>query len=32
MKKLGIFRPMPEDDEEEFLGKLENERSWQATV
>ncbi|HSE21875.1 MAG TPA: sigma 54-interacting transcriptional regulator [Pyrinomonadaceae bacterium] len=31
MKKLGIFRPIPEDDEEEFLGKLENERSWQAT-
>ena len=31
MKKLGIFRPMPQDDEEEFLGKPENERLWQAT-
>jgi formate hydrogenlyase transcriptional activator len=31
MKKLGIFRPMPQDDEEEFLEKLENERLWQAT-
>jgi hypothetical protein len=30
MKKLGIFRPMPED-EEEFLEKLEKERFWQAT-
>ena len=31
MKKLGIFRPMPQDDEEEFLGKFGNERFWQAT-
>jgi transcriptional regulator with GAF, ATPase, and Fis domain len=31
MKKLGIFRPMPQDDEEEFLEKAENERFWQAT-
>jgi formate hydrogenlyase transcriptional activator len=31
MKKLGIFRPMPEDDEEEFLEKPDNERFWQAT-
>lgn len=31
MKKLGIFRPMPQDDEEEFLGKPEHERFWQAT-
>ena len=31
MKKLGILRPMPEDDEEGFLGKLENEHWWQAT-
>lgn len=31
MKKLGIFRPMPQDDEEEFLGKLENQLFWQAT-
>ena len=31
MKKLGIFRPMPQDDEEEFLEKLENGRFWQAT-
>jgi formate hydrogenlyase transcriptional activator len=30
MKKLGIFRPIPQD-EEQFLGKLENERLWQAT-
>ncbi len=32
MKKLGIFRPMPQDDEEEFLGKFGNERFWQATA
>ena len=32
MKKLGIFRPMPQDDEEEFLGTFGNERFWQATV
>lgn len=31
MKKLGIFRPMPQDDEEEFLGTFGNERFWQAT-
>jgi formate hydrogenlyase transcriptional activator len=31
MKKLGIFRPMPQDDDEEFLEKPENERFWQAT-
>lgn len=31
MKKLGIFRPMPQDDEEEFLEQPENERFWQAT-
>jgi formate hydrogenlyase transcriptional activator len=31
MKKLGIFRPMPQDDEEEFLENRENERFWQAT-
>jgi transcriptional regulator with GAF, ATPase, and Fis domain len=30
MKKLGIFRPMPQDDEEKFFGKPENERLWQA--
>jgi len=32
MKKLGIFRPMPQDDEEEFLGKPQSERLWQATA
>jgi formate hydrogenlyase transcriptional activator len=32
MKKLGILRPMPQDDEEEFLRKLGNERFWQATA
>jgi formate hydrogenlyase transcriptional activator len=31
MKKLGISRPMPQDDDQEFLGKLENERFYQAT-
>lgn len=30
MKKLGILRPMPQDAEEEFLEKPENERFWQA--
>lgn len=29
MKKLGIFRPMPQDDEHHFLAK--NEHWWQAT-
>jgi transcriptional regulator with GAF, ATPase, and Fis domain len=32
MKKLGIFRPMPQDDEEEFLGTSGNERFLQATA
>ena len=30
MKKLGIFRPMPQDDIDEFLKKAEHERLWQA--
>jgi transcriptional regulator with GAF, ATPase, and Fis domain len=32
MKKLGIFRPMPQADDEEFLEQPKNERFWQATV
>jgi transcriptional regulator with GAF, ATPase, and Fis domain len=30
MKKLGISRPMQQDDTDELLGKLENERLWQV--
>lgn len=30
MKKLGISRPMHQDDMDEFLGKPENERLWQV--
>jgi formate hydrogenlyase transcriptional activator len=31
MKKLGISRPVPQDDMNQILGNLENERLWQAT-
>lgn len=31
MKKLGIFRPMPQDDINEFVEKPQNEHFWQAT-